>query len=113
LEGSEFESKPWQAMAMPARAFAAKVPLTWLAADEADGRSRACGCGRRLPRLHYSFSVNNPNSFRDIPAVFAETPFCTAKVARPSGVGGLPVKNSQSRFRGLPSAPWGGCPITR
>jgi hypothetical protein len=100
-------------MAMPARAFAANVPLTGLAADEACGRSGTSGCGRRLTMPHYSFSVNNPNSFRDIPAVFAETPVCAAKVARPSGVGGLPVKNSQSRFRGLPSAPWGGCPITR
>ncbi|UOX85827.1 IS701 family transposase [Amycolatopsis sp. FBCC-B4732] len=36
--GTEFETKPRQAMAMLARAFAAKVPFTWITADEAYGQ---------------------------------------------------------------------------
>ncbi|MEV8611021.1 IS701 family transposase, partial [Amycolatopsis sp. NPDC051373] len=37
-EGTEFETKPRQAMAMLARAFAAKVPFGWVTADEAYGQ---------------------------------------------------------------------------
>src|SRR5689334_19746370 len=37
-EGTEFETKPRQAMAMLARAFAAKVPFAWITADEAYGQ---------------------------------------------------------------------------
>jgi SRSO17 transposase len=37
-EGTEFETKPRQAMAMLARAFAAKVPFAWVTADEAYGQ---------------------------------------------------------------------------
>ncbi|MFD4198797.1 IS701 family transposase [Amycolatopsis thermoflava] len=36
--GTEFETKPRQAMAMLARAFAAKVPFAWVTADEAYGQ---------------------------------------------------------------------------
>jgi SRSO17 transposase len=36
--GAEFETKPRQAMAMLARAFAAKVPFAWVTADEAYGQ---------------------------------------------------------------------------
>ncbi|MET9002066.1 IS701 family transposase [Amycolatopsis sp. NPDC004169] len=37
-EGTEFETKPRQAMAMLARAFAARVPFSWVTADEAYGQ---------------------------------------------------------------------------
>ncbi len=37
-DGTEFETKPRQAMAMLARAFAAKVPFAWITADEAYGQ---------------------------------------------------------------------------
>ncbi|WIX83962.1 IS701 family transposase [Amycolatopsis carbonis] len=37
-EGAEFETKPRQAMAMLARAFAAQVPFAWVTADEAYGQ---------------------------------------------------------------------------
>ena len=37
-DGTEFETKPRQAMAMLARAFAAGVPFAWITADEAYGQ---------------------------------------------------------------------------
>jgi SRSO17 transposase len=37
-DGTEFETKPRQAMGMLARAFAAKVPFAWITADEAYGQ---------------------------------------------------------------------------
>ncbi len=37
-DGTGFETKPRQAMAIPARAFAARVPFAWVTADEACGQ---------------------------------------------------------------------------